>query len=132
MRGFALVTGAVSLCFAAASPSEAKKRPKAPPGYNPALSGIGRVAPTPAPPLPSNRLRVQFTNDSIIRYDGTPADRRALVGTIPLMGPVAAELGLFSVTGASTKERELRKTDPVADVQPRRSKVAAVGLRMRF
>jgi hypothetical protein len=51
---------------------------------------------------------------------------------MPLVGPLAAEVGLFSVTGASPKEREVKGTDSIRGVQPRRSRVAAVGLRMSF
>jgi hypothetical protein len=72
------------------------------------------------------------SNQSAVGQDGSPGSQRAIVGSLPLVGPVAAEVGLFSVTGATIKEREFRRTDPVADVQPRRSRVAAVGLRMRF
>ncbi|HEX9953722.1 MAG TPA: hypothetical protein VGB48_00720 [Allosphingosinicella sp.] len=97
------------------------------------MSGIDRFrAAEPAPPVASARQPLRFYNDTIIREDGTPPDRRAIVGSMPLVGPVEAELGLFSVTGAKVKERELREADPMSDVQPRRSKVAAVGLRMRF
>jgi hypothetical protein len=49
-----------------------------------------------------------------------------------VLGPLAAEVGLFSVSGAKPGERELKRTDPMADVRPRSSRVAAVGLRMQF
>jgi hypothetical protein len=90
------------------------------------------LRPDRAQPFRSQGPSIRFTNDSIIREDGSPGDRRAVVGSVPLVGPVAAEVGLFSVTGATVKERELKRTDPMADVQPRRSRVAAVGLRMSF
>ena len=138
MRGSVLLLGALGLCFAAASVC-AKNRPKDPSKLtpdllpaNPGLSGIGRSAPDRKARGPSGKVRLSFTNESIVRFDGTAADRRAIVGSMPVMGPVAAELGLFSITGASPKERELKRNDPLADVQPRRSKVAAVGLRMSF
>jgi hypothetical protein len=101
-------------------------------GPNPALSGISRLSPERGPLRVSMAPSVQFTNDTIIRHDGTPGDRRSIVGSLPIAGLVSAELGLFSVTGATVGERELKRTDPIADVQPRRSRVAAVGLRMNF
>lgn len=131
MRGSVLILGTLGLCCAAA-PADAKDRAKSVSGPNPALSGIGRLAPARAVPMASAKPRISFTNDSVVRFDGTAADRRAIVGSVPLMGPIAAEFGLFSITGASPKDRELKRTDPLADVQPRRSKVAAVGLRMSF
>ncbi|HEX8580603.1 MAG TPA: hypothetical protein VF655_13545 [Allosphingosinicella sp.] len=138
MRGTALVVFALGLCLAS-SPLHAKSRSKASAahaptaaGHNPALSGIGRFRAQPVPPMASSRLPLRVYNDTIIREDGTLAERRAIVGSMPVVGSVEAELGLFSVTGAKMKERQLSEADPVADVQPRRSKVAAVGLRMRF
>ena len=131
MRGRAALS-ACTLCLCLAMPAEARDRggDKGLGVHNPALTGLGRLVPDRPQPLPRRGLRVRFTNDSIIREDGTPGDRRAVVGSLPLVGPLAAEVGLFSVTGAVVKERELKRTDPLADVQPRRSRVAAVGLRM--
>ena len=138
MRGSVLLLGALGLCFAAGSAC-AKNRPKTAGKlipelgeHNPGLSGIGRLGADRKARGGPSKPRVNFANDTIVRFDGTAADRRAIVGSVPLMGPVAAELGLFSITGASPKERELKRNDPLADVQPRRSKVAAVGLRMSF
>lgn len=123
-----MCTGA--LCIAV--PAEARDRTKASPGHNPALTGLTRLSPGRASPLAAPAPRGRFSDDSIIREGGTPGDRRAVVGSMPLAGPLAAEVGLFSVSGASSKERELKRGDPVIDVQPRRSRVAAVGLRMSF
>ena len=122
-----------ALCLCAAAPLEARDKPgaRAAARHNPALSGIARL-PAVRSPLPSDGPRVRFVNETIIRHDGTPGDRRSVVGSLPLVGQVAAEVGLFSVTGAEVKEREFRRSDPMADVQPRRSRVAAVGLRMSF
>jgi hypothetical protein len=100
--------------------------------HNPALTGLGRVTPGGAPPLASPRRQVRFSNEGVIRQDGSPGDRRAVVGSMPLVGAIAAEVGLFSVSGASPKEREVKQGDRMTDVQPRRSRVAAVGLRMSF
>ena len=101
-------------------------------GHNPALTGIGRAAPVRQAPLEPRGPLISFSNDTIIRQDGMPGDRRSIVGSLPLVGSVAAEVGLFSVAAAVVKEREPKRTDPMADVQPRRSRVAAVGLRMNF
>ncbi|HEY0085402.1 MAG TPA: hypothetical protein VGB65_05780 [Allosphingosinicella sp.] len=140
----ALAICAIGLCLA--MPAEARDRVKGAkakadamqpiaaltPAYNPALGGIGRNTPASRPPLAGRGPRVRFSADSVIREDGSPGDRRSVVGALPLMGAVAAEVGLFSVSGATPKEREFKRNDPVADVQPRRSRVAAIGLRMSF
>ena len=39
---------------------------------------------------------------------------------------------LFAVTGATVKEKELRRIDPMRDVSPRTSRVAGAGLRVNF
>jgi hypothetical protein len=126
----ALAICAFGLCFA--GQAEARERAKAVRGHNPALTGIGRMSADHPQPLSGAGPRVRFSAESIIREDGTPGDRRSVVGTLPLLGDVAAEVGLFSVRGASPKEREYKRADPMSDIQPRRSRVAAVGLRMSF
>lgn len=121
---------AAVLCASAAADARDRARPSS--AHNPAITGIGRVTPGRALPVAAQAPRIRFTNEGIVRQDGTPGDRRAVVGSIPLVGPLAAEVGLFSVTAATPKEREMKRGDVVTDVQPRRGKVAAVGLRMRF
>lgn len=131
MRG-GVALAACTLGLSLAAPAEARDREISGPSvHDPAVTGLSRLAPDRPRPLPQSP-RIRFTNDSIIREDGRPGDRRAVVGSFPLAESVAAEVGLFSVTGADLKERELKRTDPMADVQPRRSRVAAVGLRMSF
>ena len=124
-----MVLGAGALCIAA--PVAALDRNKASRGPSPAITAAARLAKGPAPP-PAWQAPGRFANDSIVREAGTPGDRRAVVGSMDLIGPLAVEAGLFSVTGASPKEREAKRGDSPVDVQPRRSRVAAVGLRMRF
>ena len=122
---------AAAVC--ASAPADARDRGKVSVAHNPAITASGRLTPVRLSPLAAAQgSRIRFTNDSIIRQDGTPGDRRAVVGSMPVIGLLAAEVGLFSVTGASMKERELKGADPLADIVPRRSRVAAVGLRMRF
>jgi hypothetical protein len=124
---------AAAVCLLAASPAAARGKEKQAPLPAPGLV-LNRIAPLP----PENRnersepARIRFSNESIIRQDGSPGSRHSIVGSWPLVGPVAAEVGLFSVAGAMPKERELKRSDPLADVAPRRSRVAAVGLRMSF
>ncbi len=132
MRGRAALAGCL-LGLISAAPAQAQEGGARLGGIgNPALTGLGRLSPDRPAPRYAQGPQIRFTNDSIIREDGSPGDRRAVVGSVPLVGPLAAEVGLFSVTGANMKERELKRTDPLADVQPRRSRVAAVGLRMSF
>ena len=131
MRGrSALAVCTFGLCLA--GPADAQGFGPSASGPNPALSGISRLSPERAPPRVSAAPSILFANDAVIREDGTPGDRRSVVGSLPLVGQVAAEVGLFSVTGASPKEREFKRTDRISDVQPRRSRVAAVSLRMNF
>jgi hypothetical protein len=113
------------------SPACAGPRDNAVGGNRPALIGMGLLAPEGGA-RPAERPRLRFANESIIREDGSPGSRHSIVGSWPVVGPLAAEVGLFSVNGVKAGERELKRTDPMADVRPRSSRVAAVGLRMRF
>ncbi|HZG09529.1 MAG TPA: hypothetical protein VEZ70_11180 [Allosphingosinicella sp.] len=123
---------AFGLCLCSAAPSAARDRTIAGIAPNPVFSGMARGAERASPAVGRQGAPVQFSNDSILVGDGAPGAPHAIVGSLPLVGPVAAEVGLFSVNGASVKEREFKRTDPMADVQPRRSRVAAIGLRMLF
>ena len=94
-----------------------------------ALSGIARPSrQRHAVPLP--RAEAEFPS-GMLRQEGPPGSENSILRSLPV-GPVEAGVGLFSVTGATVKERELKRTDPIGDVAPRRSRVAAVGLRMSF
>ena len=121
----------VALCALCAWPAAAKPRERHAGAGNPALAGVALV-PSDRSDRRGERPRLRLSNDSIVHEDGSPGSRRSIVGSWPVMGAIDAEVGLFSVTGAKAGERELKRTDPIADVQPRTSKVAAVGLRMRF
>jgi hypothetical protein len=119
------------LCLCHAAPSTARDLETRDIVRSPAFSGLALGGDRAAPPVlraPNMRL----SNQSVARQDGSAGSQHAIIGSLPLVGPVAAEVGLFSVTGATVKEPEFKRTNPVADVQPRRSRVAAVGLRMRF
>jgi hypothetical protein len=122
---------ALALCALGVSPADAKSRETPSGGRAPALIGVGLVTPE-RDSSHAERPRVRFANESIIRQDGSPGARHSIVGSWPVLGPLAAEVGLFSVAGAKPGERELKRTDPLSDVRPRSSRVAAVGLRMRF
>ena len=65
-------------------------------------------------------------------FDEVPIGQRGMIGQLPLHERVALGVGLFSVTGANVKERELKRTDPMRDVAPRTSRVAGAGLRLNF
>jgi hypothetical protein len=124
--------GAAALCATAPAAAQDLTSSSSSSSHSPGLTGLGRVTPGRAPPLASPSRRIRFSNEGLIRQDGSPGDRRAVVGSMPLVGPIAAEVGLFSVSGASPKEREVKQGDRMTDVQPRRSRVAAIGLRMSF
>ena len=127
---------AIGLSLAALAPAEARGRQG--PTQRPAsrapemvvLSGIDRQA----------RAREL---DLMPRYDpsgsgvvaASALNGRAesrMLGTMPLHQMVDVGVGLFAVTGASVKERELKRTDPMRDVAPRSSRVAGAGLRVNF
>jgi len=130
------------LCLLAAVPVHAR---------NPAAAGPGRT---------DGRVQVAHASDSII-LSGIDRPRRAsthrrlsetaleapdeglgdvraspgrsvMLRSVPVYERVDVGVGLFAVTGATVKERELRRTDPMRDVAPRTSRVAGAGLRVNF
>jgi hypothetical protein len=123
---------ALGLCPCFAAPCAARDRTVADIAPQPVFSGMARGAERATPAARRQGRAIHFADGSILAGEGAPGARHAIVGSLPLVGPVAAEVGLFSVDGATLKEREFKRTDPLADVQPRRSRVAAVGLRMAF
>ena len=143
---------ALMMCLVATAPAEAGRRqerdgseqkdqgPRKGPDVNAArpqdtiiLSGIGRES----PPNETARMlrrdkRVQMAGDPLLGLDGLPAMRNGMVGRLPILDRVDVGLGLFTVTGATNRERDIRKTDPMRDVAPRTSRVAGAGLRVNF
>ncbi|TFI59484.1 hypothetical protein E2493_04645 [Sphingomonas parva] len=74
---------------------------------------------------------VRDAGDSLGDLRTAPPQTRML-RSLPLHEQVDVGLGLFAVTGATVKERELGRTDPIRDVAPRTSRVAGAGLRVNF
>lgn len=75
---------------------------------------------------------LSFSRENVIREDGSAGSRTRLVGSLPVADNVDLGIGLFSVVGETEKETMRRRTDPMRDARPRDSKVAAVGLQIRF
>ncbi|WP_146150926.1 hypothetical protein [Allosphingosinicella deserti] len=97
------------------------------------LSGIGRESrPSETARMLRRDKRVQMAGDPLLGLDGLPALRNGMVGRLPILDRVDVGLGLFTVTGATNREREIRKSDPMRDVAPRTSRVAGAGLRVNF
>jgi len=96
------------------------------------LSGIVRAPRSDTAKMLRRDRRMQMAGDPLLGLDGLPVMTNGMVGRLPILDRVDVGLGLFTVTGASTRERELRKTDPIRDVAPRTSRVAGAGLRVNF
>jgi len=94
------------------------------------LSGVGRMRHAPAPPL----VRADGLGDPEENFGDLRAapPQSRMLRSLPIHERVDVGLGLFAVTGATVKERELRRTDPIRDVAPRTSRVAGAGLRVNF
>jgi hypothetical protein len=97
------------------------------------LSGIGRESRSneTARMLRRDR-RMEMAGDPLLGLDGLPTLSNGMVGRLPIVDRVEMGLGLFTVTGATVRERELRRSDPMRDVAPRTSRVAGAGLRVNF
>jgi hypothetical protein len=107
----------------AASPAHARKRSRPAP-YRLPPAALAQPA-APAAPL--------FAEVSPQPPAGLSSRRSILAPDLPLVGSVDVGVGLYSVTGARTREREFRRTDPMRDVRGSPdSRVAALGLSLRF
>jgi hypothetical protein len=82
--------------------------------------------------LPRRERAVSFTREDILREDGRPGTRTRIVGSLPLAANAELNLGLISVAHAGAKEFDRRRVDPSREVVPPRSRIAAVGLSLRF
>ena len=67
-----------------------------------------------------------------VREDGTRGTRTGLVGSMPVAPGASVDVGLFSVNRITMRERNLGRLNPMRDVNDRGSKMAAVGLSLRF
>jgi hypothetical protein len=56
----------------------------------------------------------------------------AMIGSLPLTADMDVGVGFFSVVGATERELVRRRTDPSREVRSRDSRVAAVGMSLRF
>ena len=129
---------AILVCVVSASPADARSRSgpegtPAGPAFSVALSGIDRSpARRGSNLLPRGDREIRPSGDPLLGMDGMPVPQRGMLTRLPLDGGIDVGLGLFSVTGANMKERELKRTDPIRDVAPRSSRVAGAGLRLSF
>ncbi|HEX8402570.1 MAG TPA: hypothetical protein VF628_12800 [Allosphingosinicella sp.] len=67
-----------------------------------------------------------------VREDGSKATRTGLVGSVPVSSNMNVGVGLFSINRTSPRDRDLRRLQPMRDVNDRGSRMAAVGLSVRF
>jgi hypothetical protein len=138
---------ALIFCLLATAPGEARKQAKddgeqkerstrkdrraeAPVQDMVVLSGVGRDARV------TENVRIprrdHMPKGSLLGFDGLPAMDNGMIGRLPLHDRIDVGLGLFTVTGAKAREREMKRTDAIRDLAPPRSRVAGAGLRVNF
>jgi len=119
LAALALLTAAMI----ATSPADARKRSRAVPYRLP-------PAPLAEPAAPAAPLLAELTPPPSAALGSR---RSILAPELPGVGSVDVGVGLYSVTGARTRERDFRRTDPMRDVRGTpESRVAALGLSLRF
>jgi hypothetical protein len=102
------------------------------PSYAPSSrSATASVGPSGAL-FPDHVTGLAVSRTPIVQQDGSQTIRRTVVGSLPIGENVNLGIGLFSVNGARTKERDFRRAQPMEDVFSRGKTVAAVGLSLRF
>jgi len=123
MRGYSglAVTG---LVLVLASPAAAKDRKMG--------GGENRIATTalPGQPASGRRQTVNLDDRGLIPAEDRFAPR--LFGSLPVADNVALGVGLFSVVGTTEKEQLRRRLDPSREFRGSGTRVAAVGMSLRF
>jgi hypothetical protein len=83
--------------------------------------------------FPEQRGRgVGVSAQPFVRDDGTKGTRAGLVGSVPVAPNMSLGVGLFSVNRTSPRERGMHRLQPMRDVNDRGSRMAAVGMSIRF
>ncbi len=83
--------------------------------------------------FPEGRGRgVGLSTEPFVRDDGSRGTRTGLVGSVPVAPNVNLGVGLFSVNRTSPRDRGMQRLQPMRDVNDRGSRMAAVGLSVRF
>lgn len=83
--------------------------------------------------FPEQRGRgIGVSNQPFVRDDGTKGTRTGLVGSVPVAPNTSLGVGLFSINRTNARDRDLGRLQPMRDVNERRSRMAAVGLSVRF
>ena len=75
---------------------------------------------------------VGVSSQPFVRDDGTKGTRTGLVGSVPVAPNMSLGVGLFSINRTSARERGLQRLQPMRDVNDRGSRMAAVGMSIRF
>jgi hypothetical protein len=75
---------------------------------------------------------VSVSNQPFVSEDGTRGTRTGLVGSVPVAPNMSLGVGLFSINRTSARERGLQRLQPMRDVNDRGSRMAAVGMSIRF
>lgn len=132
-------TGLAAMCLTLVAAHPAQARDPVPNGEY-LLTGVavrdGEAAPRDLPLLSAGPQRVRVSAEKSLTRDGSALQRTGIIGSLPLTRGADVGIGLFSVSGAERIDRaaarEMRRADPMRDVRPRTSRVAAVGVNLRF
>jgi hypothetical protein len=82
--------------------------------------------------FPDHASGLSVSRSPIVQEDGSASVSRNIVGSVPVGDNFNIGIGLFSVDGARTKERNFARARPIEDVFAKGKTVAAVGLSLRF
>jgi hypothetical protein len=82
--------------------------------------------------FPERATGIGVSAQPFVRENGTKGRRSGLVGSVPVSSSMNLGLGLFSINKTSARDRDLRRLQPMRDVNERGSTMAAIGLSVRF
>jgi hypothetical protein len=102
------------------------------PSYGPSWQSAAREPGRSGALFPDHRSGIAIAQTPMIREDGSQTVRSTVVGSVPIGENVNIGIGLFSVRGASTRERNFARSRPMQDVFAHDKRIAAVGFSLRF
>ncbi|HLL31412.1 MAG TPA: hypothetical protein VK403_10485 [Allosphingosinicella sp.] len=124
MRGYAGLA-VMGMMLVLASPAAARDRSKE--GGDAKSFDTAPAANRPDPLVPQS---VTLDRRDLLPAEDPSAPR--LFGSLPVADNIALGVGLFSVVGTTEKEQMRRRMDPARDFRRSDTRVAAVGMSLRF
>lgn len=102
------------------------------PSYVPSSGLVSEITGSGGGIFPDHASGVSASRLPLVKEDGSPGVRRGIIGSWQIAKDTNIGVGLLSVTGASVRERDFKRSQPIRDTGVHDKRIAAVGLSFRF